>query len=96
MGVNVNVELNLSNYVDILKLGKKFYFANWKSEVDKLNIDELKTTTLDVSKLSDAVKNEVVKKVAYDELVKNVNPIQTTDISNLVKKLTMTKKISEI
>ena len=42
------------------------------------------------------MKNEVVKKVAYDELVKNVNPIQTTDISNLVKKLTMTKKISEI
>ena len=93
MGVNVNVELNLSNYVDILKLGKKFYFSNWKSEVDKLIIDELKTTTLDVSKLSDAVKTEVVKKAAYDELVKNVKPIQTTDISNLIKKLTMTKKL---
>ena len=31
-------------------------------------------------------KNEVVKKTVYDELVKKVNAIQTTDTSNLVKK----------
>ena len=32
-------------------------------------------------------KNEVAKKTVYDELVKKVNAIQTTDTSNLVKKV---------
>ena len=45
-------------------------FRNLKSEVDKLDIDKLETTSVDLSKLSDVVKNEVVNKTAYDELVK--------------------------
>ena len=30
------------------------------------------------------MRNEVVKKTVYDELVKNVNAIQITDTTNLV------------
>ena len=41
-----------------------------KSEVGKLDIDKLETTSFDLSKLSDVVKNEVVNKTAYDKLVK--------------------------
>ena len=33
-----------------------------KSKVDKLNIGKLETNTVDLSKLSDVVKNELVKK----------------------------------
>ena len=40
-----------------------------------------------LSKPSDIGKNEVAKKTVYDELVKKVNAIQTTDTSNLVKKV---------
>ena len=36
-----------------------------------------------LKKLNDVVKKEVVKKDAYDELVKNVNAIQITNTSNL-------------
>ena len=55
----------------------------------------METTPVDLSKLSDVVKNEVVEKTVYNELVKKVNAIQTTDTSNLVKKLTITQELME-
>ena len=81
MGLNVKVELDLSNYatkavlknatgVDTFEFAKKVDLASLKSEIDKLDIGKLETTSVDLSKLSDAVKNEVVKKTVYDELVK--------------------------
>ena len=62
-----------------------------KSKVDKLDVDKVFTVLVDLSKLSDVVKNDVAKKTEYDLLVGKVNVIQTTDTSNLVKKLTMTQ-----
>ena len=38
-----------------------------------------------LSKLTDAVKNDVVKKTEYEELVEKVNAIQTTYTSELLK-----------
>ena len=58
---------------------------NLKSKVDKLDIGKLETTPVDLRKLSNVVKNDVVKKTEYNELVKKVNNISTTDTSNLVK-----------
>ena len=49
-------------------------------------IGKLETTPVDLNKLRDVVKNEMVKKSEYNELVKKINAIQTTDTSNLVKK----------
>ena len=63
--------------------------------MDKLDIGKLETTPVDLSKLSDAVKNKVVKKTEYDELVENVNSIITADTSNLVKKADYNRKIGE-
>ena len=42
------------------------------------NIDKLLPVPTDLSKLSDVVKNDVVKKVVYDKLVSKVN-IDTSD-----------------
>ena len=56
-----------------------------KSKVDTLDVDKLEPAPADLSKLSDVVKNEVIKKTEYNELVKKVNAIQTTHTSNLVK-----------
>ena len=44
-----------------------------KSKVDKLDVDKLVPVPVDFSKLGDVVENVVVKKIEYDELVKNVN-----------------------
>ena len=65
--------------------------SNLKSKVDKLDVGKLESTPIDLSKLSSVVKNDIVKRTEYDELVKKVNAIQTTDTSNLVKKLTITQ-----
>ena len=57
-----------------------------KSKVDNLDVDKLLPVPTDLSMLSYVVKNEVVKKDVYHELVKKVNAIDT---SRLVKKQIM-------
>ena len=42
-------------------------------------MNQVGNTTVDLSKLSDVVKNEAVKKTVYDKLVKNVNVIHSSD-----------------
>ena len=67
-----------------------------KSKVDKLDIGKLETIHVDLRKLSDVVKYEVVKKTEYNELVKKVDNINTTDTSDLVKKQTITQKLMQL
>ena len=52
-----------------------------------MDIGKLETTPVDLSKLSDTVKNEVAKKTEYNELLKKVNNRKAIDGSGLVKKL---------
>ena len=56
----------------------KTNLANLKTEVDKLDIDKLIPVPIDLIKLSDVVKNDVVKKTANDKLVTKVNSIDTS------------------
>ena len=44
----------------------------------KLDIDKVAPVPVDLSKLSDVVKNEIVKKTEYDKSVAKVNNIDTT------------------
>ena len=71
---------------------------NLKSKVDKSDIGKLKTTPVDLTTLTNAVKSDVVKKTEYIEFVKKVSiiNISTTDTSDLVKKTDYNTKISEI
>ena len=64
--------------------------SSLKSKVDKLDMGKLETTLVDWNKLSNVIKTDVVKKTEYNELVKKVNAIKTTDTSNHVKKKEMT------
>ena len=70
---NIKVELYLANYatkddvknithVDVSSYATKTNLAALKSEVDKIDTDKLKTVPDDLSKLSNVVKNDVVKK----------------------------------
>ena len=76
-GGDINVKVDLSNYatktdiknishVDTSSFALKSNLANLKTEVDKLDIDKLVPVPVDLSKLSDVVKNDVVKKAVYD------------------------------
>ena len=51
------------------KFVKKVDLTSLKSETDKLDIDKLETTPVDLSKLYDVVKNEAIKKTVYNKLV---------------------------
>ena len=86
---DINVKVNLSNYatkadiknishVDTSSFALKTNLASLKTEFDKLDIDKLVPVLVDLSKLSDVVKNDVVKKDVYDKLVAKVNSIDTT------------------
>ena len=103
-GGDINVTVDLSNYatkddinnithVDTSSFALKTNLANLKSEVDKLDIDKLGTVPVDLSKLSNVAKNDVVKNTVYDKLVAKVNKFDT---SGLVKKTDCNTKIAEI
>ena len=60
-------------------------------------LDNWKLLQLILSKLNDVVKNEVVKKTQYNELVKRVNVININNTSDLVKKnMTITQKLMKL
>ena len=58
-----------------------------KTKVDNLDIAKLTPIPYDLAKLSNVVKNYVVKKTEYNKLVSKVDNIDTT---NFVKKTNMT------
>ena len=66
-------------HVDTSSFALKGNLANLKTEFDKLDIDKLEPVPVDVSKLSDVAKNDVVKKTVYDKLVAKVDNIDTSD-----------------
>ena len=70
--------------LDIDKLEKEPNgLSNLNSKPDKLDVDKLVYVPVDLIELSDVVKNDVVKKTKYDDLVKKVNDVKATD-SDLV------------
>ena len=64
-----------------------------KTKLDKLDVAKLVPVSLDLSNLSNVVKNNVVKDTEYDQLVKKVNDIKTTDTSDLVKNIDYNTKL---
>ena len=87
---NIKVKIDLTSYstkadvnnithVDTSHFALKTNLANLKTKVDKLGIDKLVTIPNHLSKLSNVVKNDIVKKTVYDKLVTKINNIDTSD-----------------
>ena len=121
-GRNINVKVDLSHYatkidlknilyVDASSFALKTNQASLKSEVDKLYIGKLVPLHADLSKLSNVVNSDVIKKAVYDKLVAKVNAIvlktkyntekselenKISDTSGLVKKTDYDTKINEL
>ena len=81
-----NVKVDPSNYatkadtknishVDTPSFVLKTNLANLKTEVDKLAIEKIMPVPTGLSKLSNVVKNDVIKKTEYHKLVAKVNRI---------------------
>ena len=80
---DIKVELDLRNYatkddvknithVDVSSYATKTNLAALKTEVDKIDVDKLKTTPAVLAKLSILVKNDVVKKTDYSTKVTSI------------------------
>ena len=89
---NIKVELDLSNYatkkdikditqIDASGFASKTNLAALKTEVDKIDSDKLKTVPNDLAKLSNVVKNDVLKKTDYN-----------TEISDIKMQITLVNK----
>ena len=77
---NIKVELDMANYatktdlknithVDVSSFASKTNLAALKTEVDKIDVDKLKTTPVD---LANAIENDVVKKTDYNTKVTSI------------------------
>ena len=101
---NIKIELDLANYatktdlknithVDVSTFASKTNLAALKTEVDRIDVDKLKTTPTDLAKLSNVVKNDVVKKTDYNAKVTSIESQiagvtkNTTDNLNDITKL---------
>ena len=89
---NVKVELDLTNYatkndsknithVDVNSFASKTNLAALKSEVDKIDVDKLKKTPVDLAKLTNAIETDLVKKTVYNTKVTSIE----TKIAGLTK-----------
>ena len=87
---DISVKVDLSNYptktdlknvlhVDVRSFALKSNLASLKTEVDKIDADKLKAIPVDLAKLINVVKNDVVKKTEYKKLVTKVDNTDTTN-----------------
>ena len=85
----IDKKVDLSNYatktdikniarIDTSSFALRTTLSSLKTEVDKLDIDKLVPFPVDLSRLSDVVKNDVIKKTVYDKLGAKVNSIATS------------------
>ena len=69
--------------------------SNLKRKVDKLDADKLLPVLVDLSRLSDVVKNDVVKKNVYNAKIQNIED-KIPDFTNLATNLTLNAKINGV
>ena len=88
-GGSINVKIDLSNYatkpdlkdatgIDTSNFALKSNLASLKTEVDKTDVDKLKSVHVNLSKLINLVNNDVFKRTVYNKLVRKVNSIDTS------------------
>ena len=105
---NIKAELDLTNYatktdlknithVDVSSYASKTKLSALKNQVDKIDVEKLKTVPDDLAKLSNVVKNEVVKKTDFraDNYVTRTK--FSTDTNSLYDKIVkVDKKIPDV
>ena len=106
-GQNIKVELDLANYatktdlknithVDVSSYASKTNLAALKTEVDKIDVDKLKTTPTDLAKLSNVVKNDVVKKTDYNAKVTSIEGQIAGITKNMIDNLADITKLKAV
>ena len=71
---NYATKTDLKNitHVDVSSFARKTNLAALKTEVDKIDADKLKTTPVDLAKLTNTFEKDVVKKTDYNTKVTSI------------------------
>ena len=104
---NIKVELDLANYatktdlnnithVGVSSFASKTNLAALKTKVDKIDADKLKTAPTDLTKLTNAIENEVVKKTDYNTKVTSIEAQIAGLTKNTVDNLAEITKLKAI
>ena len=104
---NIKVELDLANYatkadlnnithVHVSSFASKTNLAALKAEVDKIDADKLKTAPANLTKLTNAIKNDVVKKTEYNTKVTSIEDQIARLTKNTVDNLADITKLKAI
>ena len=104
---NIKVELDLTNYatktdlnnithVDVSSFASKTNLAALKTEVDEIDAYKLKTAPADLTKLTNAIENDVVKKTDYNAKVTSIKAQITGLTKNTVDNLADITKLKAI
>ena len=104
---NIKVELDLTNYatktdlknithVDVSSFASKTNLAALKTEVDKIDVDKLKTAPVGLAKLTNAVENDLVKKTLYNTKVTSIEAQIAGITKNTVDNLADITKLKAI
>ena len=90
---------NLKSNVDKLDIDKlkiiPTNLSNLKSKIDKIDVDKLVPFLVDLSKLSNVVKNDIDKNDVYNAKIKKIED-KIPDITKLTSKSTLNAKINEV
>ena len=90
---------NLKSNVDKLDIDKlkiiPTNLSNLKSKIDKIDVNKLVPFLVDLSKLSNVVKNDIDKNDVYNAKIKKIED-KIPDITNLTSKSTLNAKINEV
>ena len=65
-------DLNNITHVDVSSFASKTNLAALKTDVDKIDVDKLKTAPADLTILTNAIENDVVKKTDYKAKVTSI------------------------
>ena len=91
-GGDIHVKVDFSNYatkahskhaerINTSNLASKANSAKLKTVVDEIDVDKLKPVSADLSKLSNIVNNDVVKKSVYDKFIAKVSNVDTSSVT---------------
>ena len=105
--INIKVKLDLTSYatktdlknithVDVSSFASKTNLAALKTEVDKLDVDKLKTAPVDLAKLTNAAENDLVQKTVYKTKVTSIEAQITGLTKNTVDNLADITKLKAI
>ena len=91
----LTLKADIKNIPHVDTFALKTNLANLKTEVDNLDINKLVPVPVDLNKLSDAVKNNVIKKTDYNAKITEIEH-KIPDISNLATKTALNTVANKI